>query len=184
MIGDRVAAAGGSRTGLLQGHAGIRAAQSCIYGQVTLAGSQSNGAALAGAGVGVAVLGAVRALQSRAERVVGRRHELHDVRARGQAGEQVLPARVRGGAHRLPTHEHRLTAAVQQVHRHAGKAGLTIVADAVGIGVVPDRVAQGGRADRRRHEPEVLAGNILAGGNRHGQGAGGFQRLSLLRRAH
>ena len=91
--------------------------------------------------VRIAVQRRVAAGRLNREHVAARRNELHLVAARCQAGEVICPVAVR-----RRYRDRRRARPVQQVHRHAGKAGLRArVLHAVAVVIHPHIVA-----DRRR----------------------------------
>ena len=136
--------------------------QAGVHCQVAVAGLQHVLAGLAGGRVGVAV-GRISACVFRRQLVTRRRDELHRVRARRQAGEQVIAAGVGGlGGHHV-------AAGVQQVDGDAGHIGLARVLLAVAVGVQPDAVAQSGLAV----QPGVHRVVHLAGGQRVAAGLAG-----------
>ena len=96
--------------------------------------------------VRIAVQRRVAAGRLNREHVAARRNELHLVAARRQAGEVICPVAVRR-RHR----DRRRARPVQQVHRHAGKAGLRArVLHAVGVVIHPHIVADGRTAGRHQ----------------------------------
>ena len=90
-------------------------------------------------GVGVAVNGVVSALVLRADGVSGRRNELDKVVAGDEVGELVVAAAVGGGCC------YRVTGAVIQVDGYGVYAAFARVLYAVAVGIVPNRVANGGQ---------------------------------------
>ena len=130
------------------------AVEAGVDARIVLAGGEDDSAGLAG-GVDVAVERVV-ALVRGGDEVAGRRHDGDRVGARGD-GEAVVAGSVGGGG------GHRGAVLVLQLHGDASNAGFTGVLHAVGVGVFPDAIAEGGRALVN----EVVAGARLALGEGH-----------------